>query len=916
MSLIRKIFGDPNARAVAKLQPLVETINALEPEIQKLSDEGLKARTGELKERLKKGETLDAILPEAFACVREAARRTLGQRHYDVQLLGGMVLHQGGIAEMRTGEGKTLVATAAVYLNALEGKGVHVITVNDYLARRDAGWMGRVYDRLGLTTACINHMSAYLYDAHYKAPAASEAESTIAVQSADETSAFRVDMDELRPIGRQDAYLADITYGTNNEFGFDYLRDNMVTAPQQAVQRELHYAVVDEIDSILIDEARTPLIISAPAEESSELYYRFAEVVWQLEQGRDYNVDEKMRAASYTEDGQNRVSKALGSDPWKDSDIGTIYHLEAALRAQALFHLDKEYVVRDGKVVIVDEFTGRLMPGRRYSEGLHQAIEAKEKVKIERESRTLATVTFQNYFRLYRKLSGMTGTAATEAEEFAKIYKLEVTAIPTNKAAQRLDLGDRVYKNRSGKFAAVVQEIKVRHEKRQPVLVGTISIDQNEELSHLLELEGIPHEVLNAKNHEREGEIIAQAGRKGGVTIATNMAGRGVDIILGGNPYDAAQAAEVRELGGLIVIGTERHESRRIDNQLRGRAGRQGDPGASQFYVSMEDDLMRIFGSDRMKGMMDRLGIPDDMPIENGLVSKSIESAQHKVEGHNFDIRKHLIEYDDVLNKHREGFYRRRREFLLSDAETVKARVFEMIEREIEQLTLFHTTGEDEASWSIEEIYEAASTIFPVPKDARLTMDRLHEAHGKSDKVAHVHARTKIIQHLSGVAKTQFDRMEHEIGPGMLVNVCRGLSLRAMDTLWTEHLDAIDHLRKGIGLRGYGQRDPLVEYKKEAYRMWNELLHAIERQVVYAIYKVQVAAQIAPSLLEQGGIMLSAPSKEGDSPSIGAGPAELGELPGADKSPATSIDPGLPKVGRNDPCPCGSGKKYKKCHGA
>ncbi len=915
MSLIRKIFGDPNARAVAKLKPVVDRVNALEDEVRNLSDEGLKAKTGELKERLRNGETLDAILPEAFASVREAARRTLGQRHYDVQLMGSMVLHQGGIAEMRTGEGKTLVATAAVYLNALEGKGVHVITVNDYLARRDAGWMGQVYDRLGLTTACINHMSAYLYDAKYKAPAGMAAEEEKGAGQ-DATASFKVDMDCMRPIGRQDAYSADITYGTNNEFGFDYLRDNMVTSPGEAVQRELHYAVVDEIDSILIDEARTPLIISAPAEESSELYYRFAEVVRRLEEGKDYNVDEKMRAAAFAEEGQNSVSKALGSDPWKNSDITTIYHLEAALRARALFHLDKEYVVRDGKVVIVDEFTGRLMPGRRYSEGLHQAIEAKEKVKIERESRTLATVTFQNYFRLYKKLSGMTGTASTEAEEFAKIYKLEVTTIPTNKTAQRLDLGDRVYKNRSGKFAAVVQEIKVRHEKGQPVLVGTISIDQNEELSHLLELEGIPHQVLNAKNHEREGEIIAQAGRKGGVTIATNMAGRGVDIILGGNPYDAAQAAEVRELGGLVVIGTERHESRRIDNQLRGRAGRQGDPGASQFYVSMEDDLMRIFGSDRMKGMMEKLGIPDDMPIESGLVSKSIESAQHKVEGHNFDIRKHLLEYDDVLNKHREGFYRRRREFLSSDAETVKARVFEMIEREVEQVTLFHTSDEDETKWNIEEIYEVASTIFPVPREARLAMDRVHDAHQGSDKVAHVHGRTRIIQYLIGIARSQFDRLEKEIGAEMLVGVCRGLSMRAMDTLWTEHLDAIDHLRKGIGLRGYGQRDPLVEYKKEAYRMWNELLHAIERQVVYSIYKVQVAAQLAPSLLEQGGITLSAPSKEGDAPSIGATPAELGDMAGADHAPATSIDPGLPKVGRNDACPCGSGKKFKKCHGA
>jgi preprotein translocase subunit SecA len=717
-------------------------------------------------------------------------------------------------------------------------------------------------------------------------------------------------MDFLRPIGRKDAYLCDITYGTNNEFGFDYLRDNMATRPDLMVQRELNYAVVDEIDSILIDEARTPLIISAPAEESSELYYRFADVVSRLEEGKDYNVDEKMRAATYTEEGQERLSKALGTDPWKASDIMTIYHLEAALRAKALFHLDKEYVVREGKVVIVDEFTGRLMPGRRYSEGLHQAIEAKEKVKIERESRTLATVTFQNYFRLYRKLAGMTGTAATEAEEFAKIYRLEVTSIPTNRPAQRLDHGDRVYKNRKGKFAAVAQEIKDRNTKGQPVLVGTISIEQNEELSHLLELEGVPHQVLNAKNHEREGEIIAQAGRKGGVTIATNMAGRGVDIILGGNPYDAAKAAEVRELGGLAVIGTERHESRRIDNQLRGRAGRQGDPGSSQFYVSMEDDLMRIFGSERMRNMMDKLGIPDDMPIENGLVSKSIESAQHKVEGHNFDMRKHLLEYDDVLNKHREGFYRRRRELLLADDATVRARVFEMVERELEQVVLFHASGDDESAWNLEEIYEVVSTICHVPKEARVSLSGIAEKGEKGDKLAGVQARTAVIQYLAGVARAQFEAVEREIGSELFTQACRGLGLRSMDTFWIEHLDAIDHLRKGIGLRGYGQRDPLVEYKKEAYRMWNELLHAIERQIVYAVFKVQVAARVAPSLLERGGLTLTAPAKEGDRPLAASDDGEDG------KAPAVAIDPGLPKVGRNDPCPCGSGKKFKKCHGA
>jgi preprotein translocase subunit SecA len=909
MNLLKKLFGDANARAVEKLRPAVDKINALEPEIKALSDEGLAAKTGELKERLKKGETLDDLLPEAFALTREAARRTLGQRHYDVQLLGGMVLHNGGIAEMRTGEGKTLVATLGVSLNAMAGAGVHVVTVNDYLARRDAAWMGQVYHRLGLSVGCINHMQAYLYDPHYRVEHGTEEEKEKDAER-DATASFLVAMDYMRPVGRKEAYAADITYGTNNEFGFDYLRDNMVAAPEQMVQRPLNFAVVDEVDSILIDEARTPLIISAPAEESTDLYYRFADVVAKLEEGKDYNVDEKMRAASFTEDGQNHIAALLGNDPWKSQDLQAIYHLEAALRAQALFHKDKEYVVRENEVVIVDEFTGRMMHGRRYSEGLHQAIEAKEGVKIQRESRTLATVTFQNYFRLYKKLAGMTGTAATEAEEFAKIYNLEVTAVPTNKVPARADGSDKVYKNKSGKYAAVAKEIKERHAKGQPVLVGTISIEQNEELSHLLELEGVPHQLLNAKNHEREGQIVAQAGRFGGVTIATNMAGRGVDIILGGNPPDPNEAARVRELGGLLVIGTERHESRRIDNQLRGRAGRQGDPGASLFYVSMEDDLMRIFGSDRMKNMMERLGIPDDMPIENGLVSNSIEAAQKKVEGHNFDIRKHLLEYDDVLNKHREGFYRRRFEMLTADGGIVKDRVLEMVEREIEQVVLFHTAAPDEKDWNIEEIYEVVHSIFPVPSETRLKMGEIHgKLEAKGDKVADVHARTAIIQYLSGIGRAAFDKLIADFGDEMVVSVCRGISLRSMDNLWIEHLDAIDHLRKGIGLRGYGQRDPLVEYKKEAYRLWNELLHAIDRQIVYSIYKVQIAAPRITSMLDRRGLTLSAPAKEGDR-KILADEAEN------DKAPATAIDAGLPVVGRNEPCPCGSGKKYKKCHGA
>ncbi|MBI3626952.1 preprotein translocase subunit SecA, partial [Candidatus Uhrbacteria bacterium] len=617
MAFLNNLFGDPNARFVKSLQPLVSKINSLEPSLAGLSDDQLKDKTREFRERLASGTKLDDLLPEAFAAVREAGRRALGQRHFDVQLIGGMVLHKGQIAEMKTGEGKTLTATGAVYLNALEGKGVHVVTVNDYLAKRDAIWMGQIYAKMGMTTGCINHEVSYLYDSHFKADHGSEEEAA-KDKERDQVASFQVVEDYLRPVSRKESYLADVTYGTNNEFGFDYLRDNMVMEVDQMVQRDLHYAIIDEVDSILIDEARTPLIISAPAEESTEKYYQFAQWARQLVKDIDYNVDEKLRAATFIEAGQDKMSKFLGFDPWKQNDVPTAHHMEEALRAEALFKRDKDYVVKDDEVIIVDEFTGRLMFGRRYSGGLHQAIEAKENVKIQRESQTLATITFQNLFRMYKKLAGMTGTAVTEAEEFHKIYNLEVTMIPPNRLMVRKDLADRVYKNERGKFLAVAKEIKARHAAGQPVLVGTISIEKNELLSELLKQEGVPHEILNAKNHEKEAAIIAQAGRLGAVTVATNMAGRGVDIILGGNPADPAVATQVRDLGGLAVLGTERHESRRIDNQLRGRSGRQGDPGASQFYISMEDDLMRIFGPmARVKGMMERMGIPDDMPIEN-----------------------------------------------------------------------------------------------------------------------------------------------------------------------------------------------------------------------------------------------------------------------------------------------------------
>ncbi len=923
MSLLTKIFGDPNERVLQGLRPIVAEINKLEKDCEALSADQLKESSLALRARLEKGETLDDILPQAFALCREAAKRTLGQRHFDVQLMGGIVLHRGQIAEMRTGEGKTLTSTLAVYLNALSGKGVHVVTVNDYLARRDMAWMGQVYDALGLIVGCINHESAFRYDPAFRAPKA-EAELTGGDLEAaaakeqggetdkkrDETGSFKVQVDYLRPVSRQEAYSADITYGTNNEFGFDYLRDNMAVQPERRVQRELNYAIVDEVDSILIDEARTPLIISAPAEEAAETYYRFAEMVRPLVENEHFNKDEKMRAVTYTDEGQNEVSRRLNFDPWSNGDQQTIYYLESALKAAQLYKRDRDYVVKDGEVIIVDEFTGRLMYGRRYSEGLHQAIEAKEGVEIQRESQTLATITFQNLFRMYAKLAGMTGTAATEAEEFAKIYKLDVTVIPTNKPSSRADLPDRVYKNESGKFNAVVAEIKQRHEAGQPVLVGTISIEKNEVLGELLRREGIPHELLNAKNHEREAQIIAQAGRAGAVTVATNMAGRGVDIVLGGNPPEPEEARRIREAGGLMVLGTERHESRRIDNQLRGRSGRQGDPGTTQFFVSMEDDLMRIFGSDRMQGLMERMGLPDDMPIENKMVSKSIASAQRKVEGHHFDMRKHLLEYDDVLNRHREVIYRKRLEVLLTTGPEAAARIktmtLEMVEDEIERVVMFHAASDDESSWNLKEIYEVAGTVFPVPPEVRIEIKEIRDRVAGS-KVEDAHARTKMIEYLVKLADAAWDKLEAEVDkalqrPGGYAEVVRGQILRAIDALWVEHLDAMEHLRTGIGLQGYGQRDPLVEYKREAYRMFGELTAMINKQIVYSVFKIAVAREPqTQSLMDRRGIRMSAPAKSGSS--SGSVSTESGS--GAEK-----------KVGRNDPCPCGSGKKYKKCHGA
>ena len=824
MSIINKIFGDANENYLKKLQPIVEEINLLEKNYESLSDEKMKEKTLELKERLNPpaggGETLDEILSEAFALVREASKRTLKQRHFDCQLIGGIVLHQGKISEMKTGEGKTLAATLPMYLNALEGKGCHLITVNDYLARRDSVWMGQIYHALGLSVGCLNHEQSFLYEPDYKKPPQGEekkiSSSPFAVareekeKMRDELGGFYIVEDFLRPCSRKEAYSADITYGTNNEFGFDYLRDNMVYEISQQVQRGFNFAIVDEVDSILIDEARTPLIISAPDVESSKWYEEFARIIPKLDSKIDYEIDEKMKAVTLTESGINKIEKILGAkNIYEEKGIKYLHHLEQALRAEALFKRDRDYVVKDGEVIIVDEFTGRLMPGRRWSGGLHQAIEAKERVQVKPESLTLASITFQNYFRMYKKLAGMTGTAATSAEEFDKVYGLEVIIVPTNKPMIRKVISDRIYKTIDGKFKALVREIEERHKKGQPILVGTTSIEKNEYLGKLLDREGISHQILNAKHHEGEGQILAQAGKLGTVTIATNMAGRGVDIILGGNPQNPEEAKKVIELGGLHVIGTERHEARRIDNQLRGRAGRQGDPGSSQFFVSLEDDLMRIFGGDRIKSLMSVLKIPEDEAIEANLVSRVIEDAQSKIEGLNFDLRKHVLEYDDVLNKHREVIYKKRREML--------------------------------------EIKDWKSQIESFIK--------------KPDEKKALEGKEK--------------ELKENFNP-----IAKLITLRNLDMLWMDHLENMEYLRDSVRLRAYGQQDPLVEYKNEGHKMFRGLLSTIESSIINTILRVSLQS---------------------------VGEKKIGLATEAPRSGA--------KVGRNDPCPCGSGKKYKKCHG-
>jgi preprotein translocase subunit SecA len=910
MSIFSKLFPDPNEKIINSLKPLVDKINSLETEYKTLSPEALVAKTADFKARLQKGASLEDVLPEAFAAVREASVRILGQRHYDVQLIGGIVLHRGQISEMRTGEGKTLVATLPLYLNALEGQGVHLITVNDYLARVGAGWMAPVYHALGLTTSVIVHDNAYLYDPEYI-----------------DESQFDERLQHFRRVPRRDAYYCDITYGTNNEFGFDYLRDNMVYTLAQTVQRPLHYAIVDEIDSILIDEARTPLIISAPAEESGEKYARFAQIVEHLEENEDYNVDEKMRASTLTEGGIAKVEKILGlGNIYVEGGVKEVHHLEQALKARVLFKRDKDYVVKDGEIIIVDEFTGRMMPGRRYSEGLHQAIEAKEGVKVQKESQTMATITFQNLFRMYHKLSGMTGTAATEAEEFHKIYNLETIVIPTNRPNVRKDLNDLIYRTEEDKFKAVIRDVKERSEKGQPVLIGTISIEKNEVLSEMMEREGLRPQMLNAKNHQREAEIIAQAGRKGSITLATNMAGRGVDIILGGNPPEKAEQEAVQAAGGLHVIGTERHESRRIDNQLRGRAGRQGDPGSSQFYVSTDDDLMRIFGGDRMKNLMQTLKVPADMPIENKMISKSIEGAQKKVEGNNFDIRKHLVEYDDVINKHRTAIYRRRREVIELSEENANSEegapktlaeiIIPMIKEELKGVVNFHTSAEHAADWNLKEIFETVKTIMSVSEEVKEKLASLVSAGGRQEII-----RENIITYLETEVENRYAFMTSKFSEAGIdfKEIEKGILIRTIDNFWVEHLETVDYLRRGIGLRGYGQHDPLVEYKKEAYLMYQELNNLINRDVAYSIFKAGEAfAAAAERAVENEAVKMFANQ-----------PATKLEFTGAQKEMHKQAearntadlvhekakDESGEKVGRNDLCPCGSGKKYKHCHG-
>jgi len=885
--ILTKIIGTKNEREIKKLWFTVERINSLEQSVVSLDDAGLKAKTDEFRKRIDSGESLDDILPESFAVVREVSLRVLNMRHFDVQLIGGIVLHNGIIAEMKTGEGKTLAATLAVYLNALDGHGVHVITVNDYLAKRDTQWMGPIYNFLGLSIGVIQHDSSFIYDtSHY---------------SEDKR------LQGLRPASRQEAYNADITYGTNNEFGFDYLRDNMRYDIDDYVQGELNYAIVDEVDSILIDEARTPLIISGPAEESTDKYFSIDKIMPRLKKEADFTIDEKARTVTLTEEGSEKAEKLLGAGNLYDpSNIELVHHINQALKAHTLFKRDVDYIVKDNEVVIVDEFTGRLMPGRRWSDGLHQAVEAKEGVKIASENQTLATITFQNYFRMYKKLAGMTGTADTEAAEFAKIYNLDVLVVPTNEPMVRADYPDVIYKTEKAKFRAIIEDIEDCYKRGQPVLVGTISIEKSELLGSMLKKKKIPHSVLNAKYHEREAEIIAQAGRSYAVTLATNMAGRGTDIVLGGNlegltkdilsdkkeyteqEYKGAlikaeelckkDREKVVSFDGLHILGTERHEARRIDNQLRGRSGRQGDKGTSRFFLCLEDDLMRIFGSERISSLMGRLGMDESQPIEHKWVSKAIENAQKKVEAHNFDIRKHLLEYDDVMNKQRIEIYSFRREILTGEG--LKERVFEMVEDMlVELLSVYCPEDKHSEEWDTDGLKETLFREFSISTDIEKTKDV-----------------ETLRQKLSGEIKEAYEAKEREIGGETLRYLEKVLMLQVVDSQWKDHLLGMDHLKEGIGLRGYGQRDPLVEYKKEAFEAFSAMSGRIASEVLSRLFKIQVA--------------------KGDEAhrKIALKPVKIKYNEGNGREKPQTVVKGK-KIGRNDPCVCGSGKKYKKCCG-
>ena len=903
MGIFSKILGDANDRYIKTLTPSIEKINDLEKTVKDLSDEDIKKKSLKLKTDIQKLRiSVESALPLSFALIREAAKRTLGQRHYDVQLICGITLHKGHAVEMKTGEGKTLAATAPVYLNALTGKGVHVITVNDYLARRDAVWMGQVYGFFGLSVGCIQQQNqSFIYDPEWKSGDDG---------GRDETGSFHIVGEFLRPCTRKEAYTADITYGTNNEFGFDYLRDNMAYSMEGKSQRGHYYAIVDEVDSILIDEARTPLIISRPDSNSSDLYKTLSAIAPKLSEGGDYNLDEKMKAVTLTEEGINHVEKLLGmKDIYSGENIEVVHHLEQALQAEILFKKDKNYVVKDGEVLIVDDFTGRLMPGRRYSEGLHQAIEAKEGVEIKKESRTLATITFQNYFKLYKKLSGMTGTASASAEEFHKVYELDVTEIPTNRPLVRIDRQDSIYQTEKGKYQAMVKKIKESQDKGQPVLVGTISIERNEYLSQLLKREGIKHHLLNAKYHEKEGEIIAQAGKPGAVTIATNMAGRGVDIVLGGNPTTEESTKKVKDAGGLCVIGTERHEARRIDDQLRGRAGRQGDPGESQFYVSLEDDLMRIFGSDKIKALMGKFGVPEDQPIETKIISRALESAQAKIEGFHFDARKHVFEYDNVMNVHRETIYKKRNEILESKDASIIFKNYVSVE--IGELIKALLPDNNQNLWNVEEISEEIHALFGIKTDLHKKLIEI-----KDENISPQQKKEKIKLILEELVISKIDEIKKAVDNENLLQLSKALLLSVIDMFWMEHLDGMEYLRDSVRLRAYGQRDPLVEYKNEGYQRFKELLFSIRRETLKRFFKIQIKEQEFPQYNRRSApIILSGAAKTQDQITTkrDKGMIEKFSKEQKDQEQTSSVPAEFRNIGRNDPCPCGSGKKFKKC---